>query len=164
MLLSICISINAWLLVVIVSRFWIPCLEDLTWSLLLTLFSTSLLSTMFVHIYHWKCWKYLLVNHHCLRSLIGTNQKNIRYCVSFTLFLWLVSSTFVVGSWFCWKQLYPLVFLIFVPTVIYTAFCCSSCSSSCGRPSSCWCSSFCCSSSELESSSVNASFSSELSV
>lgn len=127
MLLEICISINVWLCGVVVTRFFLPCLEVLTWSLVLTLFSMSLILTMCIHMYNWKCWRYLRHGPRRLRSFATPARYNDKK-IGIILFLWLATTTFVCLSWICWEIFYPLVLLVFIPVVIvtYTAFMCSS--------------------------------------
>lgn len=127
MILSVLVSINVWLLSVVVARFFVPCLSPIPWSLLLTLFVVSLLATMSIHVYHWKCWRYIRHGPQRLRSFTDeTSNRNVR--VGVILFIWLEATTFVVLSWLCWQKLNPLVFLVVVPATLctYTASICPS--------------------------------------
>lgn len=119
MFLSLLVSINVWLLSVVVARFFVPCLSPIPWSLLLTLFVASLLATMSIHVYHWKCWRYIRHGPQRLRSFTDeTSNRNVR--VGVILFIWLEATTFVVLSWLCWQELNPLVFLVVVPATFCT--------------------------------------------
>ena len=127
MFLSISISINVWLLTIVVARFFLNCLFPLTWSMLLTLFVVSLLMTVAIHIYNWKCWRYLRHGPQRLRSFTTeTPRKHIK--IGIILFIWLETITFIVISWFCWREAGALVFLSIIPAIImtYTASTCSS--------------------------------------
>jgi len=119
MFLSVLVSINLWLSSVVVARFFVPCLSPIPWSLLLTLFVVSLLATMSIHVYHWKCWRYIRHGPQRLRSSTDeTSNRNV--CVGVILFIWLEATTFVVFTWLCWQELNPLVFLVVVPVVLCT--------------------------------------------
>lgn len=125
MILSVSVSINVWLLTVVVARFFLPCLRPIAWSLLLTLFIASLLTTVAIHMYYWKCWRYLRHDPQRLRSFTAeTSKRNVR--VGVVLFIWLEATTFVLLTWLCWQELNPLVFLVIVPAAFgtYTASIC----------------------------------------
>ena len=135
MFLSISISINVWLLSVVVVRFFVDCLSPLSWSMLLTLFLVSLLMTVAIHMYYWKCWRYLRHGPQRLRSFgpqrlrsFTTVSPNKHIKIGVILFVWLETITFVVISWFCWQAAGALVLLSIIPAVIftYTASACSS--------------------------------------
>lgn len=124
MILSVSVSINVWLLTVVVARFFLPCLRPIAWSLLLTLFITSLLTTVAIHMYYWKCWRYLRHDPQRLRSFTAETSK--RNVCGVVLFIWLEATTFVLLTWLCWQELNPLVFLVIVPAAFgtYTASIC----------------------------------------
>ena len=125
MILSVSVSINVLLLTVVVARFFLSCLRPIAWSLLLTLFIASLLTTVAIHMYYWKCWRYLRHDPQRLRSFTaGTSKMNVRGGV--VLFIWLEASTFVLLTWLCWQELNPLVFLVILPAAFgtYTASIC----------------------------------------
>ena len=127
MFLSISISINVWLLSVVVVRFFVDCLSPLSWSMLLTLFVVSLLMTVAIHMYYWKCWRYLRHGPQRLRSFT-TVSSNKHIKIGVILFVWLETITFIIISWFCWQAAGALVLLSIIPAVIftYTASACSS--------------------------------------
>jgi len=125
MFLSVLVSVNVWLLSVVVARFVVPCLSPIPWSMLLTLFVVSLLVTMTVHMYHWKCWRYIRHGPQRLRSFTDeTSNRNV--CVGVIFLIWLEATTFVLLSWLCCQELNPLVFLVVVPAALcsYTASIC----------------------------------------
>lgn len=123
MFLAISVSINVWLLTVLVARFFLTCLSSIAWSLLLTLFVASLCMTVLIHMYHWKCWRYIRHAPQRLRSFPSEQTRNTTAGV--VLFLWLEAVTFVLLSWLCSHELNPLVFLVIVPAVVGTYTGCS---------------------------------------
>lgn len=125
MILSVSVSINVWLLTVVVARFCWTCLSAIAWSMLLTLFIASLLTTVAIHMYYWKCWRYLRHDPQRLRSKrVASSKRNVRGGV--VLFIWLEATTFVLLTWLCWQELNPLVFLVIIPAAFgtYTASIC----------------------------------------
>ena len=125
MFLSISVSINVWLLTVMVVRFFLVCLSPIAWSLLLPLFVASLCMTVVIHMYHWKCWWYIRHDPLRLRSFPVVRTGNTT--VGVILLLWLEAVTFVLSSWLCCHELNPLVFLVIIPAACgtYTASTCS---------------------------------------
>jgi hypothetical protein len=141
MFLSISVSINVWLLTVIVARFVVSCLSAVAWSMLLTFFVISMLITMVIHMYHWKCWRYIRHDPQRLRSLtVERSTNSVR--VGVILFIWLEAATFVLSTWFCWQELKAVVFLVIVPAAFVTyvvafgSYTASTCSFSSSEPES----------------------------
>lgn len=128
MFLSFTIALNLSLVTVILARCFAPC-DVIAWSPLLTLFSVSLLLSIGVHMYRWKCWKYLRHRPTRLKSFHMT-EPDVKRSDVCLMFLWLEAPVFValvrVCGWFPW---YWGLFAV-LPACIYTASCAFTRSSS----------------------------------
>lgn len=139
MLLACALSINVWLLSAVLARFFLPCLS-VEWSVLLSVLSASLLVSMCVHMYTWRCWKYLWHRPRRLRSFHRDRDPPKCHCV-LLLWLWLMAGSATLATCMCAAGRWPWSLLGFIPAVFYTA-------ANAGRSSS--------EDSSPESSSVNA--------
>ena len=129
LLFNFCISVNVWCILCLMLRLFIPCLNNIKWNIIIPLFILSLLCTLLVHIYSWKCWKYLRHSPHVLRSEDGrTSDVFSPKLICFGI-VWLTNITAVLLSvycdWFPWK--FSLLSLVF--TLPYTGWVCVSSSS-----------------------------------
>lgn len=120
MLLVFTLSLNAWLLTVIVLRLAIPCFQ-ISWSVILTLFSVSLIVTVLVHVQRWRCWRYLRHGPQRLRSFHEDHNRALSHKYVVLLWLWWMVGTAVGITYICDREAWPWSLFSGLPACVYTA-------------------------------------------
>ena len=121
MLLSFFLSMNLCLLSIILVKVSLVCFT-VPWSVLLTLFAVSLLSSLLVHMYSWRCWKYLRHKPQRLRSFKSEASEHVPQCMYVVFgWLWLMAGSGVGITYMCDTEYWPWSTLGFLPAVTYTA-------------------------------------------
>lgn len=123
MLLAFFLTMNLWLLSIIIVKLSLTCFT-VPWSVLLTLFAMTLLSSLVAHMYSWRCWKYLRHRPQRLRSFrskVAVYGPERRYIV--WGWLWLMAGSSVGITYMCHPPYWPWSTLGVLPAVIYTAAC-----------------------------------------
>lgn len=114
------LTINAWLLCVMIIKSVLLCF-NVPWSVILTLFSVSLIVSIVVHMQSWKCWKYLRHSRQRLHSFHEEESTHIQVPPILMGWLWLMSGTAVGTTYMCIPDYWIWSFFSFIPAVIYTA-------------------------------------------
>ena len=81
MLFDFLISCDIFLFGILICSFlhhWIFCFEIIPWQVVMICFVVALCSTLSVHMFSLKCWKYIIGHH-------ATSTVNVKRCALFTL-------------------------------------------------------------------------------
>lgn len=120
MLLVFTLSLNAWLLSVLVLRVAVPCFQ-VPWSVLLTLFAVSLLVSVLVHMQRWRCWKYLRHGPQRLRSFHEDHRTTVPYKHVAVCWCWWMVGTALGITYMCEAESWPWALFAVLPAGAYTA-------------------------------------------
>ena len=110
MFLNVFLSISIWVATLLILHLFLPCLNFLPWEILTIAFLVSLSLSVVLHMYQWKCWKFIWSG--------KPKEKTVDFpqIVLFVGWLYVISGS--VLSIHC--QCFPWALFTIVPMAIYT--------------------------------------------
>jgi len=111
MFLNLLLSISIWMATLLILHLILPCLNFLPWKILTIAFIVSLSLSVVLHMYQWKCWKFILSGR--------PKQQTVDFTqiVLFVGWLYVISGSALSVHCHC----FPWALFTIIPMVIYTA-------------------------------------------